>query len=388
MKKAVLFLYLIFIGLTRVTGQTAVLQGQIYEYATYYISSFDLQTGSSQVQLFDYNITSDIYPVYVKLYFKGEMVSPSLGIENPTTIVELVTTPFQINNQVRLSSRDLSRETTVIYDLDNTPIEIHGQILDVMNPAEFDAILSSIVTSGKLADGTYTFNIKLWSGVNPNNLSLTDEETKEIVIHSPVSISLESPGGALADTLNNMVYTTYPIFNWYSESCSGCENYIRLAEFKPGVHSSVDEAIEDDLSLPFNSGSSWEPLGSFNSYQYPLSGARPLQFGRVYVWQIRQTLTTTAGQEELLSSINAFKIADMTGSSNTATVDPTLQMLQQALGEDRFNGIFGPGSALEGFIPTGVFSINNVSADQSSVAFILNQIVNQNVIVKNVRVEE
>ncbi|MFQ6605070.1 MAG: hypothetical protein ACE5D8_05875 [Fidelibacterota bacterium] len=388
MKKAILILCLFFTGAVPAQAQTATLQGQIYEYATYYISSFDLQTGSSQVQLFDYTISSDSYPVFVKLYFKGEMISPSLGIDNPTTIVELETTPFQINNQVRLSSRDLSRETTVIYDLNNTPIEIHGQILDMMNPAEFDAILSSIVTSGKLADGTYTFTIKLWSGANSNNLSLTDDETKEIVIHSPVSISLESPGGALVDTLSNMVYTTYPIFNWHSESCAGCENYIRLAEFKLGVHSSVDEAIEDDLSLPFNSGSSWEPLGSFNSYQYPLSGARPLQFGRVYVWQIRQTLTTTAGQEELLSSINAFKIADMAGTSNTATVDPTLQMLQQALGDDQFTGIFGPGSALDGFIPTGIFSINNVSADQSSVAFILNQIVNQNVIVKNIRVED
>ncbi len=371
-------------------GQTAHLQGQIFEYATYYISSFDLQTGSSQVQFFNYNIISNSYPTYVKLYFKGEMISQSLGITEPTTIVELQTEPFQIEAQVVLDSRDLSSENTVIYDMATPPnaIEIHGEIMEIMNPSQFDAILSSVITSGKLADGQYTFTVKLFSGTNPSNLSMTDEDIKVINIHSPVSISLESPGGSLPDTTSNLVYTTFPIFNWYSESCQGCENYIRVAEFHPAVHSSVDEAIDDDVSLPFNTGEAWEPIGSFNSYQYPLSGARPLEFGRVYVWQVRQTLTTTAGLEELFSPVYAFKIADMGGDVNPEDTNPILQMLQQALGDGPYTQLMSAGQELNGFIPTGNFSINGIPVDQSSIAFILNQIANQNVQIQSIQVED
>ncbi len=370
--------------------QSAHLEGQIYEYATYYISSFDLQTGSSDVQFFNFTIISDSYPTYIKLYFKGEMISPSLGIEEPSTIVELETYPFQIQNQIMLDNRDISNESNIIYDMSTPPnaIEIHGEILEVMNPSQFDAILSSVITSGKLADGEYTFSLKLYSGSNHYNLPLTDEIDKTIYIHTPVSLSLESPGGALDDTSSQLLYTTYPIFNWFSESCQGCENYIRVAEFIPGQHSSVDEAIEDDLSLPFNSGGDWESIGSFNTFQYPLSGARPLEFGMVYVWQVKQTLYTTEGLEELLSPIHAFKISNMEGPSTPSTTHPVLQMLQQALGDEQFDQLLSAGMELEGYLPNGEFVINGVPVDESSIAFILNQIINQNVYIQSIQVEE
>lgn len=371
-------------------GQTARLEGQIFEYATYYISSFDLQTGSSQVQFFNFNIISDSYPTYVKIYFKGEMVSAALGINEPTTIVELETNPFEIQAQVIIDSRDMSSENTIIHDLATPPntIEIRGRLLNVMNLSQFDAILSSVITSGKLADGEYTFNVKLFSGPNPNNLSLTDEVNKVINIRTPVSISLESPGGALQDTVSNTIYTTYPIFNWHSESCQGCENHIRVAVFNPSVHSSIDEAIEDDMSLPFNTGGGWEPIGSFNSFQYPLSGARPLEFGKVYVWQIRQTLLTTAGFEDLLSPVYVFKISDMSSPAGAEMVNPVVQILQQALGDAQFNQLMAAGQELDGYLPTGDYSINGVPVDESSVAFILNQIINHNVQIQSIQVED
>ncbi len=386
----IILMILVLSSASRLYSQTAHLEGQIFEYATYYISSFDLQTGSSQVQFFNFNIISDSYPIYVKLYFKGDMISESLGIDEHTTIVELQTAPFEIQAQVVLDSRDMSSENNIIYDMASPPnaVEIHGQLLEVMNPAQFDAILSSVITSGKLADGEYTFEVKLFSGSNPNNLTLTDEVDKVFYIHSPVSISLESPGGDLQDTTSNIVFTTYPIFNWYSETCQGCENHIRVAEFNPSIHSSIDEAIEDDMSLPFNSGGNWEAIGSFNSFQYPLSGARPLEFGNVYVWQIRQTLLSTAGQEELLSPVYAFKISDMNSPSSPETTNPVIQMLQQALGDAQFNQLMAAGQQLNGYIPTGDFSINGIPVDESSVAFILNQVINQNIQVQSIQVED
>ena len=48
-------------------SQKVSLDGQFYPYSTYYISSFNLATGESSVPIFRYNVSSDSYPVNVKV---------------------------------------------------------------------------------------------------------------------------------------------------------------------------------------------------------------------------------------------------------------------------------------------------------------------------------
>ena len=48
----------------------AKLDGQFFEYTTYYMSNFDVSTGESDVPLFRYRIYSDSYPVYTKIWFR------------------------------------------------------------------------------------------------------------------------------------------------------------------------------------------------------------------------------------------------------------------------------------------------------------------------------
>ena len=62
-------------------------QGEIYEYATYYVSSFDIATGATNVQIFNYSLESSAYPVYIKIRFKATILSPGLGINTDATIV-------------------------------------------------------------------------------------------------------------------------------------------------------------------------------------------------------------------------------------------------------------------------------------------------------------
>jgi hypothetical protein len=374
-------------------AQTIRLEGQIFEYATYYISSFDIQTGASDVQLFRYRLyeENNSYPIYAKIWFRASMLSPALGVNTPAVIVELETQPFLLQADLIIDNRDLSTQTMVLYDLATppNPIPVQVHIIEMINPAEFDILLNSILSSGRLAAGEYTFEVKVFSGADAGSLTLSDQDSRTIVVQTPVAVNLESPGGALADTSENEIYTTYPVFNWYSQTCAGCENYIRVAEFKREIHTSVEEAIEDETSLPFNQAQGWEPVGSFTSYQYPLSGARPLEYGKIYVWQVKQTLTTTAGTEELLSPIWAFKIAAMgSGPSAPAGLHPVLQLLQQALGEDQFNALFGPGSELQGLTPTGTFTINGIPVEESSISYIINQIMNQNLTIIEIEVEE
>ena len=382
-----IFSAIVSLGLLRpVVAQNVTLSGEIYEYATYYISSFDLNTGGTNVQIFRYQLTSDEYPVPVRIWFRASLVSPSLGISSPSTIIEIVTDPFDLKAPVILDNRDISSETTTIYDMASPPnsIQITGQVVDRLDPSQVDAILQSILASGKIADGEYTFEIQIQS-VSGQILA---SDAKTIVVQSPVSISLEYPGGVLADTLDNVVYTTFPIFQWFSQPCAGCNTFIRVAEYDPVVHSSLEDAIDDQRVLPFDQNETWYLIDNINSFQYPFSGAFPLEEGKVYGWQVMMTLPTTSGAEDMASPIFAFKIGT-TGTVETtgAVTNPLLVVLQQVLGEDQFNAFFGSGNEFQGYTPTGQIEINGITVDEASVSYLLNQILSNNYQIQSVGVE-
>jgi len=373
-----------------VKAQNVTLTGTIYDYATYYVSSFDPQTGASDFQLFRYTLSSDSYPVWVKVTFRATMVSPALGIDTEATILDLYTSPFQLDNDIILDNRDLSTTTTQLHDVTGAPIDLSVYIQDVIDVANLNAMLSSIMTTGRLADGNYTFQFGVASGSNKGAVESASPtfETRVITVESPSAINLEYPGGALSDTSSTGIFTTYPLLVWSSSGCNTCASFVRVAEFNPSVHSSMDEAIQDERRLPFDQVQEWESIGIVNSYQYPLSGSLPLEYGKVYVWQVKHELTTTAGSDELLSPIYAFRIQDLGSGSTSTSYHPIVQILQQVLSEDQFNSLFGSSAVLDGFSPSGTYRINGDSDDLSAAISLLNQITNGTASITNVEVQD
>ena len=373
-----------------VKAQNVTLTGTIYDYATYYVSSFDPQTGASDFQLFRYTLSSDSYPVWVKVTFRATMVSPALGIDTEATILDLYTSPFQLDNDIILDNRDLSTTTTQLHDVTGAPIDLSVYIQDVIDVADLNAMLSSIMTTGRLADGNYTFQFGVASGSNKGAVESASPtfETRIITVESPSAINLEYPGGALSDTSSTGIFTTYPLLVWSSSGCNTCASFVRVAEFNPSVHSSMDEAIQDERRLPFDQVQEWESIGIVNSYQYPLSGSLPLEYGKVYVWQVKHELTTTAGSDELLSPIYAFRIQDLGSGSASTSYHPVVQILQQVLSEDQFNSLFGSSAVLDGFSPSGTYRINGDSDDLSAAISLLNQITNGTASITNVEVQD
>jgi len=373
-----------------VKAQNVTLTGTIYDYATYYVSSFDPQTGASDFQLFRYTLSSDSYPVWVKVTFRATMVSPALGIDTEATILDLYTSPFQLDNDIILDNRDLSTTTTQLHDVTGAPIDLSVYIQDVIDVADLNAMLSSIMTTGRLADGNYTFQFGVASGSNKGAVESASPtfETRIITVESPSAINLEYPGGALSDTSSTGIFTTYPLLVWSSSGCNTCASFIRVAEFNPSVHSSMDEAIQDERRLPFDQVQEWESIGIVNSYLYPLSGSLPLEYGKVYVWQVKHELTTTAGSDELLSPIYAFRIQDVGSGSTSTSYHPIIQILQQVLSEDQFNSLFGSSAVLDGFSPSGTYRINGDSDDLSAAISLLNQITNGTASITNVEVQD
>ena len=363
-------------------------QGEIYEYATYYVSSFDVGTGATNVQIFNYSVESNTYPVYLKIRFKATIVSPGLGINNEATIVEVETDPFLIQDGIYLDNRDLSSELTYISDNSGNQIELQGQLIEVLDPGLSEAIMQTIMISGKLSDGQYTFSVSVFGGLNENDLSMVFDDSKTFVIQSQVPIALEYPGGALSDTTDNLLYTNFPIFQWSSgPPCAGCETFIRVAQFDSDIHSGLEDAIEDQRVLPSNQNEDWAQIDNVNSFQYPFSGAYPLESGSIYCWQVKIMLPTTSGDENMFSPIYAFKIGQAGNIETASTItDPLLMMLQQAI-PDQFNNYFGPGKSLEGYVPSGQIEVNGVTVDQSVINNLLQQIMSQNYLIKSVQVE-
>ena len=373
--------------LSVIRSQTITLSGEIFEYATYYLNSFDLGTGATNVQIFRYQLSSDQYPVDVKIRFRTSMLSPALGINNEQTIIEIQTNSFSLQAPLILDNRDISSETTFIYDMDSPPnsVQLTGQVIESIDPTQADAILQSILATGQLADGEYTFEVEILS----DNDQTLASDSRTILIQSPVSVTLESPGGLLSDTLDNNIYTTFPIFQWFSQPCSGCNTFIRVAQYNPEIHSSVEEAIEDQRVLPFDQSEEWYPIDNINSYQYPPSDAYPLEEGNVYCWQVMMTMPTTSGTEEMMSSIFAFMINQSDGgnANNSSAMNTLLIALEQVLGQDQFNALFGSGNELQGFIPTGQIEINGVGVDESSLNYLLNQINSETYQIQSIVVE-
>ena len=384
--KKIIFGLFIISNVQSISGQDIRLDGEIFEYATYYISSFDLNTGATNVQIFRYQLSTDAYPVSVKIRFKASILSPILGINSNLTIMEVETDAFGLQAPIILDNRDISSETTVIYDMDSPPnsIELTGRVIDTIDPSQADAILQSIMATGKIADGEYTFEVSILS----EDDQVLASDSKIILVQSPVSITLESPGGALSDTLDNVIYTTFPIFQWFSQPCNGCETYIRVAQFNSQVHSSVEEAIEDQRVLPFDQSEEWHLIDNVNSFQYPFSDAYPLEEGNVYCWQVMMAMPTTVGSEEMASSISAFKIGEVGNVQTPGLITNSLLIaLQRALGDDQYSAYFGSGNELQGYNPTGQVEINGVNVDESSVSYLLNQIMSNTYQIRSISVE-
>ena len=304
---------------------------------------------------------------------------------NQLIISEVITDEFELQAPLILDNRDISTEST-IYDTDSPPnaIQLGGQLTESLDPSQADAILQSVLATGTIAAGEYTFSIEILSSSD----QILASDSKTIIVETPSSIDLESPGGALSDTTNNVIYTTFPLFQWYAQTGSGYNTYIRVAEFNPSIHNSIEDALEDQRVLPFSSSEEWFLISNENSYQYPYSGAGTLLEGKVYGWQIKVEIPTTSGPEDMLSSANAFKI----GTSGTietinTIINPLLITLEEALGADQFNALFGDGNELQGFLPSGQYEVNGVTVDESSVGYLLNQIINNTYQIQNINVE-
>ena len=347
-------------------------------YVTYYLSMVDINTGESSMPIFMAELSREEgAPEQVDVDIEFEIIidSDALDVNNETLVKVETLQPLQLTDPIFISNMDLNMSTTALYDVSGNRLELNLDISEQMDMADAEQMMSAIVQTGQLPNGIYTFRV---TATVANGEQISREDI--LNISNPTLLQLISPGGVLSDTTINEVYTSYPVFQWESDPCnyidpisgeSGCEYFVRVAEFRSDEHSSVDQAVESVTRLPLDQSLGFQRIGyGFTTFQYPTDGG-DLEPGKVYVWQIRKDLVTTSGTEEILSDIMAFKVKDFTSTddenSGGEDTSPELMLLRTIIGDDLANRMFGMGGQVSGMTPNGNVTLNGENIDMSVV---------------------
>ena len=345
-------------------------------YVTYYLSMVDINTGESNMPIFLSELSRESGApdsISVDIEFEIIIDSDALGVDHETLVKVETTQPLILSAPIHLSNMDLNLTTDQVFDNQGNPVALHLDITEQLDMEQAEQMFSAIIQTGQLPDGVYTFRVVATS---ENGEQIVKEDV--LNISNPATLQLVSPGGILSDTTINEVYTSYPVLQWESDPCnyidpmtgeSGCEYFIRVAEFKSQEHSSMDQAIESVTRLPLDQSLGFEPVGfGITTFQYPTDGG-DLEPGKVYVWQVRKDLTTTSGTEQLLSDIMSFKVKDFTSSESDNTgadeTTPAGIILRSLIGDDLADRIFGAGGQAAGMSANGNITLNGETIDVS-----------------------
>ena len=325
----------------------------------YYLGALDMNTGSTNISLFRYSIreNNNCYQNQssLRLKFSFKIYSPTLGFYS---LRELMSGEIALDNIVGpiiISNNDIDFSTTSVPGASFNLINYNGPT-DYDSP-ELTAIISSILQSGKIPNGTYSFNFSL---LNESG-QLIDELTKSIEVYEPSYISLVSPGGTIDDISNSVIFSSLPSFFWQMDYCSNCDLGIRVCEYDPSIHNSLIDAISSLSMLPVSSYEEFHPINdSYTSFQYPAIDAQQLHPGRMYAWQLKRTYNTTIGTSHLLSPIYLFQIANFNANK---TKDPNIDQIRLIIGDEKFESIFGSNGTLEGYD----YNLKSISSDINSI---------------------
>ena len=347
-------------------------------YVTYYLSMVDINTGESNMPIFLSELSRESGApdsIGVDIEFEIIIDSDALGVDHETLVKVETTQPLILSAPIHLSNMDLNLTTDEVFDNQGNPVALHLDITEQLDMEQAEQMFSAIVQTGQLPNGVYTFRVVATS---ENGEQIVKEDV--LNISNPATLQLVSPGGILSDTTINEVYTSYPVLQWESDPCnytdpmtgeSGCEYFIRVAEFKSQEHSSIDQAIESVTRLPLDQFLGFEPVGfGITTFQYPTDGG-DLEPGKVYVWQIRKDIATTVGTEQLISDIMAFKVKDFTSTENNDSgsedTSPAGMALRTLISDELANQIFGSGGEAGGMVANGHITLNGESVDVSFV---------------------
>ena len=389
----------------------------------YYLSAIDLESGQSEILLFDYSIDftdavadencnsnpcpyengvgcnthydiNNIIPTsehgVTQLFFDFEisMYVPSIDdfSEGPTTLVDgtvrLDNIPKDLNS-LNFRNTDLNFNTQYLQGGTTFALPNHNIYID---DSDIDNLTEIFLSLGRLPNGVYYFKFDLKESLNSEPF---DSISEEIEVFMPSYIDLIGPGSqSISDTLSNAIMTTNPIFQWNSDYCNNCNLSIRVSEFRSNEHFSLAEAMEDYSVLPVESG--FYPIESnSNTFQYPFSNVGNLINGKTYVWQLIRSFNTTNGLIEEFSDIFIFMVQSMESDIDTSIGNnENFENLRILIGDEKYIELFGVDGELKDYIDIeGMIKVDGQNKPISYLIELINKMNNGEIDIIEVEVE-
>lgn len=355
---------------------------------SYYISSFYGNSGKSKVKLFEYQITSDDpfcqnQTLYLSFDFKVH--SPDLGFASFESFYSGTIIIDNIDNELYFGNNHISYEAPPIQNTQFNLIDYFGP--DSFANDQAETLISFVSQAGRLPNGKYLFQFKLFAD-NDFNANPIHYSSKTIDVDVPIVLDLLSPGGGHSAIDDNFIYSTYPLFNWYADFCPNCQMGIRICEYDPDKHNSLNEAIQDASHLPFKQNTEYHTVSSLtNSFQYPAAGSISLEAGKLYVWQIRRSYETSVAAIHDFSPIFIFEIRKPEGSKKDIS-GSYFDVLKSIIGKEKFDLWFSSGGELERFnIQGDTILIDGEEVSVETLYSILSDIENEIITIKDVKLK-
>jgi len=382
------------------SGTLTLTTDYFYNFEVYYLLDFDFNNGRNNPDMFSYTLSyaanDGVTPIKIKIEFEWIANIPAMNISNKQ-ILYAITKPFDFLGEITLTTKDIDQNMRNIYYNDGRQVNISVDHLEQQLESLQTIILQ---TGGKLPAGSYVFTCNITDEFD-NPLK---SQTQTIEVANPSTLDLIAPGGELED--NFEIATPLPTFQWESidfmwseANCPECGYSIRVAEYDASKHSSVDAALKDLANLPYPDNGGYYKLPSAivnptlrlytagTVFQYPLTGAKPLEAGKTYVWQIRKTYPTTSGSEMVSSPIYAFKIQSNGQTSITGIDVSQYQALLNQI-PDINPEWFKEDGQLYGYIPTGTVTLNNSqSLTLDQLIALVGQFMTGQISIKSITIE-
>ncbi len=248
-------------------------------------------------------------------------------IKDSTPLVTIITNrfifPIEAGGPWTFTNVELSQET-FRFTPESQPIEISETNT---NEDQSQKLIDELKATNKIPFGVYRLIAKLKVFSNGNEIEEVSAQREIIItITNPYILSTISPGNSLNSGFVYQLYTLNPVFLWNGNS----GNY-QIVVFKKQSDFSSPEDI-------LNSQPVWESERTSSLFaEYPASGVLPLEYGSVYVWQVRSFITTSSGENMIQSELWEFIVLDP--SSSGATQESMAKqefenLLRQLLGDN------------------------------------------------------
>ncbi|XWN37001.1 MAG: hypothetical protein ROO71_13695 [Balneola sp.] len=314
--------------------------------------------GPVLVQSFIQNHTNEIVD---NLYLEVRVFAGKIG-----EIVNVITrpgTPFSLQpmQSIYVTNNTLSE--------DGVPGITEKVDFDGGLTAAGDDFIEGLDGSTTLPADVYSIEIIVFKLTNETGrvdlVSSSAEIGGAVPVSESVDFFLRTPGDVT--DANVEITNPYPQFSWEGEQ--GIE--YRLLVVKSSEPDSPESLLQSARSsAPPSEGGSllqFENLDvkvTAETFQYPSSGAVPLEAGKTYYWQLSTSIQSGVNTEERTSEIWSFKLAEPETSEPTITItEETKKAIINLVGNGRFENLVSSGYTVQSFQIDGV----TYSGSQASI---------------------